>query len=105
MTLVASAEAGLLRSTDGGASFRPLDRTPPSQLVWTADGLLRLGYDTIVRDAERLGDEAEPIGELPASPSAATATDDEVLAAADDGSVVVSSDHGRTWRLRLRPAT
>lgn len=104
-TIVASTQEGLLRSTDGGRSFAALDRTPPSLLVWPKSGLVRLGYDSIVRQADRLGDEPKTVGELPQPPAAASAAGDELLAAADDGSVLASGDRGRTWRPRLAPAS
>lgn len=103
-TVVASAEDGLLRSLDGGRTWRPVDDTPPSHLVWTAGGLLRLGTDGTVRQAKELGQRAAEVGELPVPPAAATASGDVLLVAADDGSVVRSADGGRTWARHLAPS-
>lgn len=99
-TVVVSTQEGVLRSTDAGKSFRPYASSPPSQLVWTPDGLTALGLDGVVRRLDAEG--GKTLGQLEQPPAAATTHEGAILVAMDDGSVIESTD-GRTWRPRLGP--
>lgn len=98
-SLVATTEQGLAVSTDGGQSFSLVPSAPPLQLVsWTADStLVGVAPDgaTYVSDDE--GKTWQQGGDAGGRPEAMTADDRRVFVALAGGTVVRSTDQGRSY--------
>lgn len=103
--IVASTEQRLLRSQDGGDSWRPSDQAEGIRLVWTApDGLFRADRDGTVRRSTDGGVRWEEVGTVPGEPYKFKAlADEELLLALSDGTVLRTADGGRTWEDTFRP--
>jgi hypothetical protein len=97
--LVAAAEAGLLETRDGGASWRRL-RSLPGLLVWPRyDALYALAPNGTVSRSRDGGRSWSRTGVLPGSVAAVTAPDAATLIVAlHEEGFASSSDGGRTWR-------
>jgi len=98
--VVATTEAGLFRSRDGGRRWRPLDRDLIGLLTWSDALVLVDGQGDVRRstDAGRTWTEAGTIG---APPAALTSDGGALLAATPDNVVRRSEDGGRTWQTLL----
>jgi hypothetical protein len=103
--IVASTEQRLLRSQDGGDSWRPSEQAEGIRLVWTApDALFRADRDGTVRRSSDGGVRWEEIGKVPGEPYKFKAlADEELLLALSDGTVLRTADGGRTWEETFRP--
>jgi hypothetical protein len=101
--ILATAEAGLQRSADGGRTFAPVPSSPPVMLLaWPAParlfGLTPAGEVMMSDDGGRSWTGR---GRLDGSPEAFAAAAGQLVAAS--GSVIYgSSDDGRTWSVRFR---
>jgi hypothetical protein len=102
--IVASTEQRLLRSQDGGDSWRPSEQAEGIRLVWTAPGaLFRADRDGTVRRSSD-GVRWEEVGRVPGEPYKFKAlADEELLLALSDGTVLRTADGGRTWEEEFRP--
>lgn len=100
--VIATTEGGLARSDDGGRTFEPVDQAPTLLLVtWTDDGTI-LGVQpdgqiSVSTDNARTWQDR---GRLDGPPEALTAVSDSEVYAAVGGTVVASTDGGRTFELR-----
>jgi hypothetical protein len=98
---VASTEAGLFGSRDGGESWRQLARDRAGLLAWTADGLVLVDGAGAVHRSRDGGRRFERVGDVGGQPAAMTAHGDDLYVALHTNEVLVSSDGGRRWRLRV----
>lgn len=100
--LVAMTEQGLAESGDGGRSWNPVEGPQLAFLSWNAkQGLVGVTFRGEIY--RRLEGPWEARGSLVGEPQALLVTDDELYAAAsteDATTIHVSSDGGRSWRLR-----
>ena len=96
--LVATTDAGLVVSDDGGATFGPHDHQPPEPLLLVdhaGAALVGLGLDGTVWS---LQDGTWHVAGSPGgAPEAFMALDEETLLAAVDAVVLRSRDSGQTW--------
>ncbi|MEU3017407.1 MULTISPECIES: F510_1955 family glycosylhydrolase [unclassified Nocardiopsis] len=98
-TVVAATPRGPARSTDGGAGFSAVPDAPPLALVdWVPGGSTVFGVavDGGVYRSDDTGQTWERTGELPGSPEALHADDDQVIVVADLR-VARSTDGGATF--------
>jgi len=106
-TIVATTEAGLQRSTDGGRSFTPVAPPAPRLVVlaWP-DGarLFGLTDDGAVVASADSGATWTPRGRVAGTPEAFVANASELLAATNTG-IYSSADDGATWTLRFKDAS
>jgi len=100
--VLATTEAGLQRSADGGRTFSRVDAPPLLLLAWPSDtrllGVTPAGEVLSSRDG---GTAWTLRGRLDGSPEAFVAADAQLIAATESG-IYMSDDDGRTWTLRFR---
>jgi photosystem II stability/assembly factor-like uncharacterized protein len=96
--LVASSEAWVIRSDDGGRSWSKL-LADGTLLAWpAADALYGIAADGQVERSRDGGETWEVTGDIGGEPAAVTATGrDALIVALHDGDLVRTSDAGRTW--------
>lgn len=98
-TVVATTQQGPVRSTDGGAGFEAVPDAPPLALVdWVPGGSTVFGVavDGGVHRSDDAGGSWERTGELPGTPEALHADEDQVIVVADLH-VARSTDGGATF--------
>jgi hypothetical protein len=102
---VGTTADGVFVSRDGGGSWRPVDPTPNSYLVWpAADALYRLDPGGPLKRSRDGGRRWEDVGNTGGEPQALTAPDPATLyAALIDGTVKRSADGGRSWTTEVAP--
>ncbi|MGI8693581.1 MAG: WD40/YVTN/BNR-like repeat-containing protein [Geodermatophilaceae bacterium] len=102
--VLGTTEQGLVRSVDAGRSFQPVPTAPVMQLVSWADDATIVGVepDGTVHASTDDGQTWEQRGELGAAPQALTATGTGAVFAAVDGSILASTDGGRSFTVRYR---
>ena len=103
--LVASNDSELFRSTDTGASWRPIDRRAGIRLAWPApDALYRALKDGTVERSSNGGDTWEKTGEVPGEPYKFKAIgEDELYLALSDGTIMHTVDGAKTWTAVFEP--
>jgi hypothetical protein len=103
--IVAATDARLVRTTDGGRRWRPLDDAEGIRLAWPAeDALYRALADGTVERSPDRGATWERVGEVPGEPYRFKARGPEALdLALSDGTIVSTEDGGRTWKTVFRP--
>lgn len=87
----------VLESTDGGRTWQAMDGPTVTALVWDEGGLIALGADGAVLRAGTPEGPWETAGRLPNPGVALTGEPGRLYAATDTGTLVRSSDGGRTW--------
>jgi len=99
--VIGTTEDGPVRSTDSGATFRPIDGAPLlALLAWTGDTLYGAGVDGQVLVSQDGGATWSAVSSLPAQPAAFAATGTTIAALVDD-SIVESLDSGATFAPRI----
>jgi hypothetical protein len=103
--VVASNADELYRSTDTGASWRPIDRRQGIRLVWpAADRLYRALQDGAVEISADGGETWKPAGRVDGEPYKFKAVGaDELYLALSDGTIMHTTDGARTWEAAFRP--
>jgi hypothetical protein len=103
--LLAATETRLVRSTDGGRRWRPIDTGDAIRLVWpAADALYRAQKDGTVERSRDGGEGWKPVGKVPGEPYRFKALGPETLdLALSDGTIVRTDDGGRKWKTVFRP--
>ena len=99
--IVVASERGLAFSSDGGKGWRPLDPQRAGLLAWT-DRLVLVDAAGDVHASSDDGRSFAKVGALGGQPAALASRDGQLIAALHDNTVHVSSDGGRTWKLRVR---
>lgn len=102
-TVIATTEAGLQRSTDGGRKFAPMQAAPMlAVLGWCRVGeLYGAAPDGKVYLSADAASSWQPVGRLDGPPEALVVSGDRLLAATGSG-IYESSDGARTWQLRFQ---
>lgn len=97
--LVATTEQGVTRSTDGGATFEPLESAPVMVFVsWAEDGTLAgVAPDGTVFTAQDPATEWTARARLDGQPEALTIDSAARIYAATSGEVLASTDGGETF--------
>ena len=103
--LLAATDARLVRSTNGGKRWRPIDTGEGIRLAWpAADALYRAEKDGTVARSRDGGDRWERVGKVPGEPYKFKALGPERLdLALSDGTIVATQDGGRHWKETFRP--
>ena len=103
--LVASNDSELFRSTDTGASWRPIDRREGIRLAWPApDALYRALKDGAVERSSNGGDTWAKAGKVPGEPYKFKAIGaDELYLALSDGTIMHTVDAAKTWTAVFQP--
>ncbi len=96
--IVAASVDGLIRSSNGGRSWSPLEGAPIA-LAWPAPGALyAFARDGAVQASSDGGSSWVQRTALPGEPAAVTAVDaNGLIVALHDGRFVSSADGGRSW--------
>ena len=100
--IVATTEQGLARSEDGGRNFALVQDAPLLLLVgWAEDGtLVGIGPEGTVYASPGEAGAWEQRGALESSPEALAAVSQDEIYAAAHGTVLLSTDGGRSFTLR-----
>jgi photosystem II stability/assembly factor-like uncharacterized protein len=103
--ILAATEERLLRSEDGGETWRPLQLIDGSRLAWPApDRLYLAAADGTISRSEDGGETFEEIGRVEGVPAVLDPQSaDELDMALSDGTILRSADGGATWEERFRP--
>jgi hypothetical protein len=103
--LLAATEQRLVRSTDGGKRWRPIDTGDGIRLVWPApDALYRAEKDGTVERSRDGGEHWDPVGKVPGEPYKFKALGPEQLdLALSDGTIVSTENGGKDWKTAFRP--
>ncbi len=103
--IVASNDQELFRSTDTGASWRPIDRREGIRLSWPAPGALyRALKDGTVQRSTNGGDTFDDVGSVDGEPYKFKAiSEDELYLALSDGTIMHTTDGAKTWQAVFRP--
>lgn len=103
--IVAANDNELFRSTDSGASWRPIDRRPGIRLAWPApDALYRALKDGTVQRSEDGGDTWKSTSSVTGEPYKFKAiSKDELYLALSDGTILHTTDGTQTWTEVFRP--
>lgn len=103
--VVASNADELFRSTDAGASWRPLDRRQGIRLAWPApDALYRALKDGTVQRSADGGQTWDGAGAVDGEPYKLKPVGrDELYLALSDGTIMHTTDGAKTWRAAFRP--
>jgi hypothetical protein len=103
--VVASNADELFRSTDSGASWRPLDRRQGIRLAWTApDKLYRALKDGTVQRSGDGGETWQPAGAVDGEPyKFKPVGPDELYLALSDGTIMHTTDGAKTWEAAFTP--
>lgn len=103
--LVIATEDQLYRSTDGGASWRPLAEARSPRLAWPAAGtLLRADADGALVVSADGGGSWRPVGRVEGEPYEIHAFDARrALVVLSDGTVLETADGGRSFEEDFRP--
>jgi hypothetical protein len=102
---LAATDARLVRSTDGGKRWRPIDTGQGIRLAWPAAyALYRAEKDGTVSRSRDGGERWERVGKVPGEPSRFKALGPERLdLALSDGTIAATQDGGRRWKATFRP--
>lgn len=101
--LLATTQAGLVRSQDGGRTFAAVADAPQLAFVdWTAGGLYGVDVSGTVWAGTRDGIAWRRRSDVGRPPSAMAVTSDGTVYVAAEDTVVKSSDQGRTFRTVVR---
>ncbi len=103
--IVASNESELFRSTDTGASWRPIDRRQGIRLSWPApDALYRALKDGTVERSSNAGETWSAAGTVGGEPYKFKAiSKDELYLALSDGTIMHTTDAAKTWQAVFQP--
>jgi photosystem II stability/assembly factor-like uncharacterized protein len=103
--VLASNEAEIFRSTDGGNSWRSITQASSGRLEWPKPGsLYRADKDGSVYRSEDRGESWDMVGRVDGEPWKLKAVGpDELYAALSDATIVHTSDGGRSWEERFSP--
>jgi photosystem II stability/assembly factor-like uncharacterized protein len=102
--LLASTLTGIFSSADGGNSWQQISHGAAPYLAWNQHGLFRVDADRSVLSSSDGGVRWTRVGELPRTPGKLVETADGTLyAALTEGSIVTSSDGGRSWKILFAP--
>ena len=103
--LIAATETRLVRSTDGGRHWRPIEAGDGIRLAWPApDALYRAQRDGTVERSRDGGAQWDPVGKVRGEPYKFKALGPEKLdLALSDGTIVATEDGGKEWRTAFRP--
>lgn len=103
--IVAANDGELFRSTDSGASWRPIDRRPGIRLAWPApDALYRALKDGTVERSRDGGDTWSTAARVEGEPyKFKTMSKDELYLALSDGTILRTTDGATTWEPVFRP--
>ena len=103
-TLVVAGDRHVYSSRDAGRSWKKIQAPSPGLLAWTRSGLFVVDREGRVwRDAPTDGT-WRSAGSVRGQPAAFdSASDEELLVASHDGTIVSSLDDGRSWAVRSRP--
>lgn len=100
--LLATTEAGVQRSGDGGVTWAPVGGPPLVLLAWeTTDRLWGVGSNELLRSIDG-GTSWTPAGRLPGPVSAFSAHNGTLYAAVHEQGVYRTSDGGATWHKLYR---
>jgi hypothetical protein len=96
--VVATTAQGLVRSEDGGRSFAPMAAPVLLLISWPDDGaLVGVTPEGVVQLSSDKGATWQQRGTIQGSPEALEAVSGDVIYAAADATITVSSDGGRTF--------
>lgn len=96
--LVASGERGVMRSTDGGRTWKAGAGKPVLLLDWpTADRLWALGLNGEVMRSGDGGDTWSDLGAVDGVATAFAVHETTLYVATQDGAIQRSTDEGKTW--------
>jgi len=103
--LLAATENRLVRSTDGGERWRPVDTGDAIRLVWPApDALYRAQRDGTIERSRDGGAQWDLVGKVRGEPYKFKALGPEKLRLAlSDGTIVATEDGGKKWKTAFRP--
>ena len=103
--VVASTERGMHVSRDGGATWRPLASDVGGLLARTSGGaLFVVDGEGGVHRSDDGGGTFDGVGDIGGQPAAFAAYENELYVALHTNEVKVSTDGGRSWKLRVVPS-
>lgn len=100
----ATTDRGFFFSRDSARRWKRVDRRRTGLIAFVRGHLVMIDGGSQVSALSRLGLPWRAVGALPDGPVALASDGRTLVAAVADGTVLASSDGGRTWRPRIDPA-
>ena len=103
--IVASGDAEMYRSEDGGAAWKPLGGASGSRLAWPArDALYRALKDGAVQRSADAGTTWKTVGRIDGEPYRMKAVSrEELYVVIGDGTILHTRDGAKTWETAFKP--
>ena len=100
--LVAAAPDGVVKSGDGGRSWKKAGPQQAAYLSWTDEGLFAVSPNGAVMRSDDSGGTWQPLGSVEGSPAAFLVAEGEIYVAVHEAGIMQSTDGGKSFEFLIR---